>query len=124
MVKNIISFLRIECFLFIKIWIPFTQGCFVQSLVEIGFVVLEKKIIKYRLCIFTFPYLSSLVEGCGPSFEQTWIPFTLGCFVPSLVEIGPGEEDENVKSLQMDRQTDDSQQAIRKAHFRWAKNEN
>ena len=25
----------------------------------------------------------------GPSFEQTWIPFTQGCFVPSLVEIGP-----------------------------------
>ena len=24
----------------------------------------------------------------GPSFEQTWIPFTQGCFVPSLVEIG------------------------------------
>ena len=27
-------------------------------------------------------------KGCGPSFEQTWIPFTQGCFVPSLVEIG------------------------------------
>ena len=25
----------------------------------------------------------------GPSFEQTLIPFTLGCFVPSLVELGP-----------------------------------
>ena len=24
-----------------------------------------------------------------PSFEQTCIPFTQGCFVPSLVEIGP-----------------------------------
>ena len=32
----------------------------------------------------------------GSSFEQTWIPFTQGCFVPSLVEIGSvvsGEED-------------------------------
>ena len=28
----------------------------------------------------------SLVKG-GPFFEQTWIPSTQGCFVPSLVEI-------------------------------------
>ena len=28
-------------------------------------------------------------RGRGPSFEQTWIPFTQGCFVPSLVVIGP-----------------------------------
>ena len=27
-------------------------------------------------------------KRAGPSFEQTWIPFTQGCFVPSLVEIG------------------------------------
>ena len=27
--------------------------------------------------------------GRGPSFEETWTPFTQGCFVPSLVEIGP-----------------------------------
>ena len=31
----------------------------------------------------------SLWKGRGPSFEQIWIPFTQGCFVPSLVEIGP-----------------------------------
>ena len=29
-----------------------------------------------------------LVNGRGLSFEQTWIPFTQGCFVLSLVEIG------------------------------------
>ena len=23
------------------------------------------------------------------SFEQTWMSFTQGCFVPSLIEIGP-----------------------------------
>ena len=27
-------------------------------------------------------------EFIGSSFEQTWIPFIHGCFVPSLVEIG------------------------------------
>ena len=25
----------------------------------------------------------------GSSFEQTWIPFPQGCFVPNLVEVGP-----------------------------------
>ena len=28
-------------------------------------------------------------KSCGPSFEKTWIPLTHGCFVPSMVEIGP-----------------------------------
>ena len=69
-------------------WIPFTQGCFVPRLVEIGSVVLEKKIFKFRHCLFTISQLSPLGNGRGPSFEQTWIPFILGCFVPSLVEIG------------------------------------
>ena len=31
--------------------------------------------------------VSSLRKGRDPSFEQTWIPSTLGCSVPSLVEI-------------------------------------
>ena len=59
------------------------------SLVENGPVVLEKKIFKSSQCIFTISKLSPLWEGCGPSFIQTWIPFTRGYFVPSLVEIGP-----------------------------------
>ena len=59
------------------------------SLIEIGPVVLEKKIFKFRQCNFPVPQLSPLGKGRGPSFEQTWIPFTQGCFVPSLVEIGP-----------------------------------
>ena len=32
--------------------VSFTQGCFVLSLIEIGPLVLEKKIFKIRLCIF------------------------------------------------------------------------
>ena len=28
-------------------------------------------------------------KACGPSFEQILIPFTQGCFAPSLVENGP-----------------------------------
>ena len=34
------------------------------------------------------PQLSNLGKGRDPSFEQTWIPFTHGCFESSLVEIG------------------------------------
>ena len=37
---------------FEQTWIPFTQGCFVPNLVEIGPVVLEKKIFKFRQSIF------------------------------------------------------------------------
>ena len=33
-------------------------------------------------------YLSPLGKEWGLSFEQTWIHFTQGCSVPSLVEIG------------------------------------
>ena len=33
--------------------------------------------------------LYRLKRGHGLSFEQTWIPFTQGCLVPSLVERGP-----------------------------------
>ena len=74
---------------FEQTWIPFTQGCFVPSLVEIGSVVLERKFFKICQCIFAISQLSPLGKGQGPSFEQTWIPFTQGYFVPSLVKIGP-----------------------------------
>ena len=64
-------------------------GYIVPSLFEIGQVVLEKKIFKSCQFIFFNSQLSPFWEGRGPSFEQTWIPFTQGSFVPSLVEIGP-----------------------------------
>ena len=38
---------------------------------------------------FCYFVIFSPWKRAGPSFEQTWIPFTKGCFVPSLVEIGP-----------------------------------
>jgi hypothetical protein len=40
-------------------------------------------------CIFTLSLLSPLGEGISPFFEQTWVPFIQGWFVPSLVKIGP-----------------------------------
>ena len=108
-----------------KTWIPFTQIYLVQSLVEIGPVVLEKKMFKRCQFIFIISKLSPLWEGLSPSFEQTWIPFTQEDFVPSLVEIGPVVLEKKMKMWKVYRQTDgrtdgrtdDGRQVIRKAHF-------
>ena len=40
-----------------------------------------------NLCSLFRNYLP-MEKGGAHLFEQTWIPFTLGCIVPSLVEIG------------------------------------
>ena len=40
--------------LYEETWIPFTQGCFVSSLVEIGPVILEKNISLFRQYMFVF----------------------------------------------------------------------
>lgn len=53
--------------------------------------------------------ISPLKRTHGPSFQQTWIPITQRCLVPSLVEIGPlllEEKTRNVKSLQRQLTTD------------------
>ena len=76
------------CSLCVKIWILFTQGCFVPSLVDIGPVVLGK-IFKFHLSIFVIFLLSLPGKGCSPSFEQTCIPFTKGSFVSVLFVSGP-----------------------------------
>ena len=109
---------------FEQTWIPFIQGYFVPSLGKIGPVVLEKKIFKSCQFIFVNSRLSPLWEGRGPSFEQTWIPFTQGYFVPSLVEIGLVVLEKKMKMWKVYRQTDgrtdgwtnDGRQVIRKAH--------
>ena len=73
--------------------IPFTEGCVVWRFVEISPVVLEKKIFKFRQCIFAISLLFPLEKGRGPLFEQpcNWIPFTQVCFVSCLVEIALGQ---------------------------------
>ena len=50
--------------------IRFTEGCFVPSLVDIGPVVLEKKIFKFRQRLFAIMYISPLEKWHGPSFKQ------------------------------------------------------
>ena len=67
------------------------HGCFMLGLEEIGPVVLEKKIFKFRQYIFYIPLWSTLGKGYSPLFEQTCVSFTQlqGCFVLCLVETGP-----------------------------------
>jgi hypothetical protein len=49
------------------------------SLIEIGRLVLEKKIFSFKFQnIFTHLLLSPLEEGQSPSFEQLRIPFPQG----------------------------------------------
>ena len=83
-------------------------------LVDIGLVVLETKIFN------NFVNLVLLFRNCLP-FELTWIPFTQGCFVPSLVEIGPVVLEKRMKMWKVYRQTyrqmDGQTTMIRKAHF-------
>ena len=119
--KKIIYFLITEWSLFVKSWVPFTQGCFVPSLVEIGRMVLEKKIF-YLLKYFTSPRKRAwpfIWTNLNPLYPRM-LCAVFGWNWPS----GSWEEDENVKSLQVD--PDDGQQVIRKAHLsfqlRWAKN--
>ena len=64
--------------------ISFTQVCFVPSMVEICQVVLEKKIFKFRECIFVI--ISALNKSW--SFICTDLN-SLYPRIPSLVEIGP-----------------------------------
>jgi hypothetical protein len=74
--------------LFEQFKIPFHQGWYMPSLIEIGLLVL-KKIFKHFQCIFTLLWLSPLGDGQSPLFEQFRIPSSQGWFMPSLVKIGP-----------------------------------
>ena len=65
-------------------------------------------------CNFTILLLSPLRKGNGPSFEQTLIPFTLGCFVPSLVKIGPLFPEKKFKMCKTYRRTDRGQTKTQK----------
>ena len=72
-----------------------------QSLIEIGPVILEKK-------LFFFVNIFSLFR---PSFEQTRISFTHGCSVLSLVEIASVvlEKKKMCKVYDKDDNNDDEQ---------------
>ena len=95
---------------FEQTWISSISESFHINFSFPGPVVLEKKIFKWHHPIFAFLWLSPLWRRPGHSFEQTWIPFTQGWFVPSLVEFGPVVLEKKSKmwkvNRQMDRRTD------------------
>ena len=82
-------------------WILFIQKCFVLRLVEIGSVVLEKKIFKfhYFVIISTWkragPFIWTNLNPLHPSMLCAKFGWNWPC--------GSGEEDENVKSLRRQR---------------------
>ena len=80
------------------------------SLVEIGSVVLDKRFSKFVYVFSLFHNYLPLERDGGPSFQQTWIPFTLGCFVPSLVEIGPVVLEKKIKMWKVYENNDDDRQ--------------
>ena len=55
------------------------------------------KIFKLVNVFFAISKLSPLGKRRDHSFEQTWISFTQGCFVPCLVEIGPVVLEKKIK---------------------------
>ena len=59
-----------NCSLFKQIRIPFTQGCFVPSLVEIGPVVPQEDFKLFR-CIFCTSLLSPLAKGMA--IQVNWL---------------------------------------------------
>ena len=50
-------------------------------------MVLWKDNLKFRYLAFSLS--PAMDTGRGLSFEQAWIPFVQGCFVPRVAEIGP-----------------------------------
>ena len=106
-------------------WHHHHQWCISSSLVEIGPVVLEKKIFAI---IFIISLLSPFGKRCGPSFKQTLVSFTQGCFVQILVDTGEVVLDNKMKMWKVYGQTvrrKDRRQATRNANMsfklRWAK---
>jgi hypothetical protein len=88
-------------------------------LIEIGLLVLEE-ILKNFQCIFTLSLLSPLGKGVSLHLNNLESPPPEDdlCQVWSKLASGSGEEVNNVKVYrQMDEQTDNEQQAIRKAHL-------
>ena len=99
---SLISALENECGpSFEQTWFPFTQGCFVPWFVEVGPVVLESNISKFRHFVIISPW-----KRAWSFFWKTFIPLTRGCFVPSLVENGPVVLEKNIKMWKVYRQTD------------------
>ena len=81
---------------FEKTWIPFIQACFVPSFVEIGQVVLKKMFLFFLFCPFRY-YISLEKFAHHPRML---------CAKFGWKGLSGSREDENVKNLHTDRNTD------------------
>ena len=98
-------------------WIPFAQGCFVPSSVEIVPRVSEEEVVN----VFFIMSLLSLVDR-DPSFELSWIVFTYVCFMSTVVEIDSAIREklmyENINlDGHLNRQTENKLQMFCKVHL-------
>jgi hypothetical protein len=107
--------------------IPFTQGWFILSLIEIGLLVLEKKIFLKNFSVFLhFCYYLPLGKDIPLHLINLKSPLPKDdlCQVWSKLAQRLWRRSRKCKSLQTDGRTD-RQQATRKAHLsfqlRWAK---
>ena len=98
------------------IWInlnPLHQTMLCAILVEIGVWFWRRILFKFVNIFFLFPYYLPLQKGHGPSFEKILIPFTQGCFVSSLVEIGPMVLEKKMKMSKVYRQRETKRLDVR-----------
>ena len=61
----------------------------------------------FKILYFRYDELSPLGKEWSPLFEQTWIPLTQGCFVQSLVKIGPAVLEKKIRKCEYYRRMDD-----------------
>ena len=67
---------------------PLHQTMLCAILVEIGVWFWRRILFKFVNKFFLFPYYLPLQKGMALHLKKILIPFTQGCFVSSLVEIG------------------------------------
>ena len=80
---------------FEQTWIPFTKECLCQIWLKLDQWIWRRRFFKVLNVFLQFTIISPW-EGREPSFKHTLIPFTQGCSVPSLVEIGPVVQEKKI----------------------------
>ena len=99
-----ISFLRIEWSLFVTLEFPSPKDALCQVWLKLaqwfsGSGLCRRRLLNFVDVFSLFRNYLLLKRDVGPSFEQTYIPFTQECYVPSLIEIHPVVLKKNFKFL-------------------------
>ena len=67
---------------------PWPKDDFCQVWLELAQWFWRRRFLKSSMHFSNFLIISPIISRSA-SFVQTWIPFTQGCFVSSVIEIGP-----------------------------------